>query len=89
MNVSLTPELEKFIQNEVSSGLYQTASEVVRAALRRLKEDQRRATLPRDRKELEARLLASIEQLDRGEGQKAASVFHRLGKRMKKVRVHG
>jgi len=34
MNVSLTPELEKFVQTEVTSGLYQTASEVIRAGLR-------------------------------------------------------
>jgi antitoxin ParD1/3/4 len=46
MNVSLTPELAKFVENEVQSGLYQTASEVVRAGLRRLKEDQQ-VRLPR------------------------------------------
>jgi len=39
MNVSLTPELEGFVQTKVGSGLYQTASEVVRAGLRPLKED--------------------------------------------------
>ena len=36
MNVSLTPELEKFIRKKVSSGLYNNASEVVREALRLL-----------------------------------------------------
>lgn len=34
MHVYLTSELEKLIQNEVKSGMYQNASEVVRAALR-------------------------------------------------------
>lgn len=34
MNVSLTPELEKWIQNKVQSGLYGSSSEVVRDALR-------------------------------------------------------
>src|SRR5258708_39605799 len=34
MNVSLTPELEKMIREKVESGMYQTASEVVREALR-------------------------------------------------------
>ena len=38
MNVSLTPELEKLVQDKVASGLYQTASEVVREGLRLLKE---------------------------------------------------
>jgi antitoxin ParD1/3/4 len=46
MNVSLTPELEKLVNEKVRSGLYQTASEVVRDALRLLKQrddDVRRA----------------------------------------------
>ena len=38
MNVSLTPELERLVKEKVESGLYQTASEVVREALRLLKE---------------------------------------------------
>jgi putative addiction module CopG family antidote len=35
MNVSLTPELEKFVSAKVESGRYNSASEVVREALRR------------------------------------------------------
>jgi antitoxin ParD1/3/4 len=38
MNVSLTPELERFIDGKVESGLYNNASEVVREGLRLLKE---------------------------------------------------
>lgn len=38
MNVSLTPELEQYIQDKVSTGLYYSASEVVREGLRLLKE---------------------------------------------------
>lgn len=38
MNVSLTPDLEKFIQAKVNSGRYQSSSEVVREALRLLEE---------------------------------------------------
>ena len=37
MNVSLTPELEELVNEKVRSGLYHTASEVVREALRLLK----------------------------------------------------
>ncbi len=29
MNISLTPELERLVNDKVSTGLYQTASEVV------------------------------------------------------------
>jgi antitoxin ParD1/3/4 len=44
MNVSLTPELEKFVSAKVEAGRYTSASEVVREALRLLEEyDQNRA----------------------------------------------
>ncbi len=38
MNVSLTPELEAFVEAAVKSGRYGTASEAVREALRLLEE---------------------------------------------------
>ncbi|WP_341787243.1 type II toxin-antitoxin system ParD family antitoxin [Rickettsia endosymbiont of Cantharis rufa] len=34
MNISLTPELEKYINKQVGSGFYHSSSEVIRAALR-------------------------------------------------------
>ena len=34
MNISLTPTLEKFIQDKVASGLYNSVSEVISEALR-------------------------------------------------------
>ncbi|WP_367364298.1 type II toxin-antitoxin system ParD family antitoxin [Candidatus Tisiphia endosymbiont of Nedyus quadrimaculatus] len=34
MNVSLTPELEKYVDKQVESGFYHSSSEVIRAALR-------------------------------------------------------
>ena len=53
MNVSLTPKLEQLVNDKVRSGLYQTASEVVREALRLLKQrddearrEEQRAGLP-------------------------------------------
>ena len=41
MNVSLTPELEKFVNTKVNTGRYNSASEVVREALRLLEENDR------------------------------------------------
>ncbi len=38
MNVSLTPELESFVKEQVASGLYQSASDIVCEGLRRLRE---------------------------------------------------
>ena len=91
MNVSLTPELEKFVKKEVNSGLYQTASEVIRAGLRRLKEDQEEhfPPVPKTLEELEAHLLQSIDRLDRGEGVDGEAVFRRLRKRIKEARARG
>ena len=65
MNVSLTPELEKFVSAKVESGRYNSASEVVREALRLLEEHDsvRTAQLGEFNAELGRRLAA----LDRGE----------------------
>lgn len=38
MNISLTPELEQFVQSTVKNGRYSSASEVILAGLRLLKE---------------------------------------------------
>jgi antitoxin ParD1/3/4 len=46
LNVSLTPELERFITARVASGRYQTASEVVRAALRLLEQQEMHGDMP-------------------------------------------
>jgi len=41
MNISLTPELAKLVEDKVASGMYTSASEVVREALRLLAESDR------------------------------------------------
>ena len=89
MNISLTPELAKFVENEVESGLYQTASEVVRAGLRRLKDDYaaRLPQAPKTLAELETQLLQSLDRLDRGAGVDGDEVFRRLRKRIKQARA--
>jgi antitoxin ParD1/3/4 len=38
MNISLTSELEQMVQEKVASGMYSSASEVIREGLRLLKE---------------------------------------------------
>jgi antitoxin ParD1/3/4 len=65
MNVSLTPELEKYIQKQVASQRYQTASEVVRQAIRMMQtaEDYEKARLEALRQDIQV----GLDQLDRGE----------------------
>lgn len=41
MNVNLTPQLEELVRSKVNSGLYTSASEVVREALRLMDEQDR------------------------------------------------
>lgn len=64
MNVSLTPELESLVAKKVDDGLYATASEVVRDALRLLHERdaEREARLDAFR----AKVAEGIADLDAG-----------------------
>ena len=65
-SVNLTPQLESWVDGLVASGEYRSASEVVREALRGLKEDKDRRAA-----ELEAirtEIREGVEQLKRGEG---------------------
>ena len=60
MNISLTPELERLIDKKVESGLYQTASEVIREALRVLKDRDEQF------ERLRADVLEGFAEFDRG-----------------------
>ncbi|MDQ3556870.1 MAG: type II toxin-antitoxin system ParD family antitoxin [Gemmatimonadota bacterium] len=78
MNVSLTPELARFVEEKVHSGLYHSQSEVVRAGLRLLKErDQlhevRLAELRKD-------VALGLDQARRGELLPGEEVFEELAK---------
>jgi antitoxin ParD1/3/4 len=76
MNVSLTSELERFVSAEVESGRYNSASEVIREALRLLEEhDQARTVQLAEFNQELGRRLASI---DRGEIVKPAEARARL-----------
>jgi len=41
MNISLTPELERFVRQRLASGMYTSASEIVREGLRLLAEQEK------------------------------------------------
>ena len=84
MNVSLTAELEKFVSAKVDSGRYNSASEVVREALRLLEEhDQARsAQLAGFNRELGRRL----DSLDRGQHVSPADARARLKRKSEQRR---
>ncbi len=66
MNVSLTPELESLVHEKVESGLYTSASEVVREALRLL--NDRDSVQQQRLAELRREIAVGLDQLNRGEG---------------------
>jgi len=76
MNVSLTPELEHLVQEKVASGLYNSASEVVREALRLM---QQRDEIRRVRlEELRREISIGIQAADRGELVDGEQFFEEL-----------
>jgi antitoxin ParD1/3/4 len=79
MNVSLTPELETLVHAKVESGLYTSASEVVREALRLLRE---RDEIQRQRLEqLRREVAVGLEELRRGESIPGDQVLAELRQR--------
>jgi antitoxin ParD1/3/4 len=79
MNVSLTPELEKFVQDKVEGGRYTSASEVVREALRLMeKHDQRLAEREEALKAFQAELDRRIAEADAGGWIEGEEAFARL-----------
>jgi len=67
MNVSLTKELENFINELVASGMYFSASEVVRDGLRLLKEQEKIKEMRIE--ELRSEIIKGYEQSQRGESK--------------------
>jgi len=84
LNISLTPELEGFINTRVASGRYQSASEVVREGLRLLqeKEDERRAALD----EVRRKIKVGLDQIKRGEVLDGEEVFTELERQSRERR---
>ena len=68
MNVSLTPELEQLVKDEIKSGQYKSASEVVREGLRLVR--LRREKLAALRREIQL----GIDDIERGDYTEYTSV---------------
>ncbi len=66
MNVSLMPELETLVNEKVKSGNYNSASEVVREALRLLKEQDELKRIRRE--QLRGEVMKGVEEIRRGQG---------------------
>ena len=64
MNVSLTPHLEKLVKERVASGKYNSASEVMREALRLLEEQEELHRIKREA--LKRDIMAGVADLEAG-----------------------
>lgn len=78
-NVNLTDELDRFVDARIRDGRYESASEVIRTALR---------ALERDEQEHEAKLEALRSAIDEGDASGIASgeVFARVRSKAKLAR---
>ena len=76
MNISLTPELERLVDDKLKSGRYASASEVIREGLRLLEEQEelKRYRLAQVRSKIDR----GLEQLDKGLGIPAHEVRAKL-----------
>jgi antitoxin ParD1/3/4 len=65
MNISLSPELRKYVAEKVSSGQYHSPADVVAAALLLMKDEE--SLTAEEIEELRKEIAIGIEQADRGE----------------------
>ncbi len=84
MNLSLTPELEQFIESQVAAGKYASQEEVVLAALRILAE---REHIYKGRfQELQQEIMTGVEASNRGEVVDSEIVFSQLQQKLQQRR---
>jgi antitoxin ParD1/3/4 len=83
MNISLTPELEQFVNAKVSSGMYTSASEVIRESLRLLHtyEDLQSQRI----KQLNQAIDVGLGQLNTGNKISAKDSYDKLKKKINKI----
>jgi len=79
VNISLTPELERLVDDKVKTGRYASASEVIREGLRLLEEQDEAKQLRLA--EVRRKIDRGIEQLDRGLGIPGPEARARLRQR--------
>jgi len=83
MNISLTPELEQYVNSKVSSGMYTSASEVVRESLRllHLHEDLQNQRIL----QLNQAIDLGLNQLKAGKKISAKDSYDKMKKKINKI----
>ena len=84
MNISLSSEIEKFIESQVESGKYSSAEEVIVAGIRLLEERER---IYKGRfEELKREIMLGVEASERGEVVDGETVFSQLQQKLQQRR---
>ena len=83
MNISLTPELEKYIHNKIRGGLYTSASEVIRESLRLMHtyDDLQKQRISQLNEAIEIGLV----DLNIGKKVSSSDAYERLSKKIKSL----
>ncbi len=83
MNISLTPELEQYVNAKVNSGMYTSASEVIRESLRLLHtyEDLQNQRV----QQLNQAIDVGLKQLKAGNKISAKASYHKMKKKIDKI----
>jgi len=83
MNVSLTPELEQYVNDKIESGMYTSASEVIRESLRLLHtyEDLQAQRI----NQLNQAIDVGLQSLKNGKKISAQASYDKLKKKINKI----
>jgi len=83
MNVSLTPELEKYVHDKVNGGMYTSASEVVRESLRVMHsfEDLQKKRI----QELDDSIAISMQQIQHGQKIAGDVSYKKMKNKIKQI----
>lgn len=84
MNLRLTAEFERFVQDKVRTGEYESPDRVVEAALLRLMEDDSAECIAAE--DLRKMIAVGQAEADRGELLDAEDVFEELRQRSERIR---
>ncbi|MEM9925904.1 MAG: type II toxin-antitoxin system ParD family antitoxin [Cyanobacteria bacterium P01_D01_bin.50] len=79
MNIEIKPEHEKFIQEQIATGRFLSADDVINEAFKLLEEQERRL------EELRNKIAVGTEQIEQGRVTDGEIVFARLQEKISKI----